>query len=111
MRLLIQPTFTAAFAAGYNTLVSLVQRPVFKALRAGASVAGTGLATILAGHALQSLLVRIESVGTAIKAFVLPGIPTRPARDAVLVRGAIARGARRVAEGTSARCMSLALLP
>lgn len=71
-----------------------------KALGAN-SVAGAGLTSLLAGHALQTFFVGIESVRTANKAFVLPGISTRAARDAVLVRGAIAGGASRVAEGTS----------
>jgi len=93
-------TFTAALAPGHDALVTLVQRPVLKALGAN-SVAGAGLATLLAGHALQPFLVGVESVWTANKAFVLPGISTRAARDAVLVRRAIAGGASRVAEGTS----------
>jgi len=93
-------TFTAALAPGHDALVTLVQRPVLKALGAN-SVAGAGLAALLAGHALQPFLVGVESVWTANKAFVLPGISTRAARDAVLVRRAIAGGASRVAEGTS----------
>lgn len=93
-------TFSAALTARHNALVLLVERPAGQAFAADA-IADARLAALVAGQALQALLVGIVTIGTVVQAFVLPGIARGSTGDAVLLCGTVACGTRRVTIGAS----------
>lgn len=98
----LQHTISAAFTARHNALVLLVEHPVWQAFAADA-IADACLAALVTGQALQTLFVGIVAIWAIVKAFVLPGIATGSTGDAVLVRGTVTCGTRRVTIGTSTK--------